>query len=1167
MRLERIKLAGFKSFVEPTAIPITGNLTGIVGPNGCGKSNIIDAVRWVMGESSAKQLRGDTMADVIFNGSVSRKSVGMASVELIFDNRGKRIGGEFASYDTISVKRQVSRDGQSLYLLNGSRCRRRDITDMFLGTGVGSRSYAIIEQGMISRLIEAKPEELRQFLEEAAGISKYKERRRETETRIRHTRENLDRLNDLRAEVTKQLNFLKRQSKKAERYKALKKEERQIKQELLAIRWRGQNEKYQADSQTIQLENNKLKTLLTEQQNSDAKQKTKHDEARIQQDRLNEIQGDYYAAGSDISRLEQSIKHAQADREAIGAEKNRLTEQNAQANLDVEHDTQQLEQIRSEVESVGSDLAEANIRKDEVVERQMDLHKRQKQWQSQWDNLKEDSAGVKEQAEIHRTRIDHLEQQHDQMQQRSERLIAEQESLKDKTLESEILRLEKRVSKLDAARQDKQAKLETSRQELDNSRQPFRETQDKLNQCRSDFQNNNGKIASLELLQQHTSGKDRKTIQRWLKKMDLEDSPRLVQHLKVEPHWEDAVELVLGTYLEAICLEDLDQVLDELDKIGDETVAILAVGDQSKKRIGSKSPELLDQVKSPWKLDTLLSGIYCAKNLKEAQALQASLNQDESVVTPDGQWLGSNWLMQKKSSGQKPGILKRENEMRALIERNRNLGEEIARLESEIEAFETKQRTMEEQIQELQRQLDGLNTERSDCNAELSGIIASNEGNLKRLEQLACELDEIDKQRKSTLNGTLEFNQLLEEAENKLKLLESQKHQLSEDGEELDDLLTQCNDLVTQAQRQVHELESRIKTLESTEALTRKHLSRAENQSNESTSRLVEIETKQRSLLPMDTETEKLKELKTTRSAIDKTMQEARAQLESIEQDVISLGESRIRTDHEMENQRELVERSRVDAQTALVRRQTVEEQLREMGQEVTNVVNGLPNDADEAVWKTKLEGIGQAIETLGAINLTAVDESQSLSERSDFLSRQDQDLTKSLETLERAIDKMDRESKARFKDTFDKINAGLQTKFPKLFGGGEARLALSGENLLESGVTIIARPPGKKTSSIHLLSGGEKALTAVALVFSLFELNPAPFCLLDEVDAPLDDNNVVRFSQLLRDMSGRTQFLFITHNKITMEIAECLTGVTMNEPGVSRMVAVDIDKAVEMAV
>jgi chromosome segregation protein len=1167
MRLEKIKLAGFKSFIDPTTIPIPGSLVAIVGPNGCGKSNIIDAVRWVMGESSAKHLRGGTMADVIFNGSSTRKPVGLASVELLFDNREGRCGGEFAKYSSISIKRQVSRDGLSVYSLNGSRCRRKDITDIFLGTGLGPRSYAIIEQGTISRLIEAKPEDLRVFIEEAAGISKYKERRHETELRMGHTRENLARLEDLRDEVGKQFKHLKAQATKAEKYLALKKEERRFKQELLAMRWRSYDQSLRDHDSRIATLQSAHDRLLEEQNRLDEQIAEAREQHKQLQRELNETQGTYYALVADISRIEQTIKHARMSQQELADELGRLRTDTEQTRANLEHDTQQLEDIQQEQEKIKAELEEAQALEAESLEMQQEMLRKREAWQKEWGSYKSRSAQRKEQVEVQRARIQQMEEQGRQLEQRLERLESERSDLADQQLDLDNPMLGQAIAALEAEHAENQQQLDTLNRSVVKHRQQARDYHDELNRVRSELQQNQGKITSLELLQHHAMGKDRTALTKWLEEFSLHSAPRLAQHLEVQPGWESAVEMVLGLYLEAVCLDDAQPLLTQLDAVSGESLAIFETRSPAPAMPERPFVMLVDQVHSPWNLHALLGGIYCAEDLPAAKALCSRLEEHESVVTPDGIWLGPGWLLMKQTIDNKSGVLQREKELRSLNQHRKRLSVTASQLEQQLAEAEENLKAAEEQRESLQQQDRVLAAECSRKQAELSENRARHEQIQKRLSQIEHEIADIKAIQVQNEQAIRDATRLKDEAGDALLQLEEQEPILTETSRQHSVELDEANAAVEGAAEQVHALRSRLEALSASESLTRTHVQRLNDQCRHASARKGKIESKlQETASPLDQEKKQLAGLLAQRSEMDQALTEARQRLEESETSMTASTEERTRIERSVEEKRARLEQARMDKQGDHVRMQTVTEQLQEQSVDVEAVLEALPADADEAHWHQSVEDLGVKIGRLGSINLAAIEECDAQSERMQYLDRQYADLNESLVTLEQAIDKINNETKTRFKDTFERVNNGLKGKFPKLFGGGEAFLQLDDHNLLEAGVNVIARPPGKRTSSIHLLSGGEKALTAVALVFSIFELNPAPFCLLDEVDAPLDDANVGRFCQLLKEMSEAVQFLFITHNKMTMEIAKHLTGVTMKEPGVSRMVAVDIDEAVELA-
>jgi chromosome segregation protein len=1168
MKLEKIKLSGFKSFVDPTVIPIHGNLTAIVGPNGCGKSNIIDAIRWVMGESSAKHLRGGSMADVIFNGSSTRKPVSTASVELVFDNSEGKIGGEYAHYNNIAIKRQVSRDGQSLYLLNGARCRRKDITDIFLGTGLGSRSYAIIEQGTISRMVEAKPEDLRIHIEEAAGISKYKERRSETESRMKHTRENLERLDDLRDEVDKQIKHLQKQAEKAEKYTELKKQERQFKLELLTMRWQLYQKGAQdieAKLQEVALEHNRQFTNLRELA-STIEDKRAH--YKVQQQQLNQIQSDYYSAVAEVSSLEQAIRFNETSHEEALQEINRSQLQADQSHADIETDLLALENIKQAIFEAESALKAAEELEQKTLLTLKEHLQHKHAWQEQWEMHRTESAKFKEQAEIQRLKISQLESQNQQLQIRMDKLHAESKELSDPEFEIEIESLTTAIEFLENQRTDFHAQLEQHRQTITECRDQIKQFHTELHNNRTELQHINGKITSLELLQQHAMGKDNKKLNDWLDKRGFTDNRRLAEFLTVTQGWETAVETVLEGNLEAICIDHADDCIHELNQLSENTLTLfetrqsLAAPSQSENHV-----PLLEKVSAPWDLNSLLTGVYCADDLQAARALSFHLKPHESVITQNGTWLGPGWICIKREKDAKFGVLQREKDLRGHKQRQQTLQDAIKTLEEQAQDAEHQLKEIETNRESLQQQHNMLGVELSQKQSDVSAISARLDQYQRRLALINTEQESITEELSENAEKLETARLTLYEAEAVIAQQNENRLGLDNRNGELQNLSMQHEHAGNEAKQQVYSIKAQLESYKSSESLTTKQIERLQIQQEQALRRISELKDKlEQTLAPIDGEKKQLEQFVETKQQLEGQLKSQRHQLEEIEAQIKELSENHAQTERDLEKQREKLDTLRLDLQESKVRQQSINEQLNEINADAEEVLKNLPENAEEPVWKRKVDELTGQIERLGTINLTAIEEFQSQSERMKFLDEQHADLTEALNTLDQAISKIDKESKLRFQETFDKINTGLQEKFPKLFGGGQAYLELTEDDLLESGVNIIARPPGKRNSSIHLLSGGEKALTAVALVFSIFELNPAPFCLLDEVDAPLDDANVGRFSQMVEDMSESVQFLYISHNKVTMEIAKQLAGVTMKEPGVSRMVAVDIDEAVSLA-
>ncbi len=1166
MKLDKIKLSGFKSFADQTTINIKGNLTAVVGPNGCGKSNVIDAVRWVMGESSAKHLRGGSMSDVVFNGSSGRKPVSTASVELIFDNSEGKAGGEYSKYTSISIRRQVSRDGQSQYALNGSKCRRKDITDLFLGTGLGARSYAIIEQGTISRMVESKPEELRVHIEEAAGISKYKERRHETETRMRHTRENIERLDDLREEVEKQLENLKKQSEKAEKFTHLKKQERQYKKELLALRWNSYHQTSQQlenKLQDIATEHNRLFVLLRETDKSIDNQRI---EQKNQQHSLDSAQQEYYHVVAEVSRLQQTIKHNETSHQETVVEIARLTQQAEQAISQYELDLQQLEEIKEALLETEEGYAIALEQAEDSSARQYESQQSKIGWQNQWEKYLTEYSKYKEQAEVQRVKINHLTQQSQQLQQRLEKLQMEHNELSSTDLLAEIESLDSSIELIETDREDLQSQLEAIYSLIIDQRQKVKELHNELHQDRSELQKVNGKITSLELLQQHAMGKDNKELLSWLEQTNLVNKQRLAEFLEVENGWENAVEIVLGSYLEAICVDDTNSLVEGLSYLTEHSIVLFET-QGTEQQVTTDKHALQDKVSSPWNLASLLAGIYYAEDLETAKQQTKDLLDYESIITKAGDWVGPNWIKISRSSDSKSGVLQREKDLRSLKQRQIDLLEATELNEALLDKTELFLKDTETKRESLQQRDKVLGSEYSAKSAQFSAYSAKQEQQQQRLNQVSLDIEDIITEVTDNAETVNEAEELQIDAEEMLEQLAQTKNDLELQNKQLHTLQYNNDLTVNEAQRNVHTLQGKIESLKASESLTSKQIERLQVQNQQADERIIELKTKLNStLMPLDDEKIQLETFIENKDQLENELQLERVVLQETESLITQLAEQHTHTQRAMEKQKELLDKVRFEQQDSNVRQQTITEQLDEIDADPEQILQQLSVEAEEDEWKRRLEGFTKQIDRLGSINLTAIEEYKSQAERMNFLSEQRDDLMQALDTLDQAISKIDNESRRRFKETFDKINEGLQQKFPKLFGGGQAYLELTDTDLLEAGVNIIARPPGKRNSSIHMLSGGEKALTAVALVFSIFDLNPAPFCLLDEVDAPLDDANVVRFSQMVEEMSATVQFLYISHNKVTMEIAKQLAGVTMKEPGVSRMVSVDIDDAVEMA-
>ncbi|MEN9423629.1 MAG: chromosome segregation protein [Pseudomonadota bacterium] len=1160
MRLSKIRIAGFKSFVDPVTLDLRSNLTGILGPNGCGKSNTIDAVRWVMGESSAKHLRGASMEDVIFNGSSSRKPIGLASVELVFDNSDGTLGGAYAQYAEISVKRQVSRDGDSRYFLNGAKCRRRDITDIFLGTGLGPRSYAIIEQGMISRLIEAKPEELRNTLEEAAGISRYKERRRETETRMAHTRENLERLTDLRDELEKQLERLDKQAKAAQRFRELRDEERHLEASILLLQWQA----LQADG-AQRLRDLSQRSTDYQQQIADIRHLEALIEALREQyttanDTLNVVQGEYYQAGADIARIEQSIQH---QRDIQRRQQDALR----QAEQSLEETARHAAEDRDKLSACTQALAALEPR-EAALDEQLDiadaqLHDAEDQlndWQEHWQNIQQRIAEPTRHAQVEKARMEQLERQLSQTSQRFERLHQETASLTSSRFEDDQALLEAECEESAAAHVIAEEQLADLSTQLSQQQQTQREVQTQLDQARSRRQALQGRLASLETLQQAGLEKADKARNQWLKEHALDTAPRIAEQLRVANGWETAVETVLGEDLDAICLDSLPMFSD-FPKSGISLLETTAC------RSDFSPTMLASKILHPTYAQTLVASIHCTETLHEALAQRHTLAPHESIVTRAGIWLGSNWLRSRRQTDAHSGILQRQQEIETLREQLATLETALTDWQQQAEQLRDSIHHHEQQRHQAQADTNRLHRAESEQRSRLHALQQRIAQLHSRRQQIAAECAELDAQRQQQEEDHLIATEQRNTALDLLDSVQIERDSLAASRDER-------QHAVSDARRHLRELQDTAQDIRLQLETNRTQRDNSQRQLDRFNSRLELLEQQRDTLLEQlqmqdDPATALQAERDTAlaqRADVEQRLTHARHTLQGIENEIRQQEAARVQAERRVEHTRTEQENRKLEWQAVQVREQTTAEQFAKTEFDVAALQATLPPDATPEQFQQPLETIQRSIQRLGAINLAAIDEYREQSERKQYLDQQNADLVAALETLDTAIRKIDRETRARFKETFDKVNSRLQDMFPRLFGGGECYLEMTGDDLLTTGIAIMARPPGKRISTIYLMSGGEKALTAVALVFAIFELNPAPFCMLDEVDAPLDEANVGRFCELVRHMSERVQFIFITHNKSTMELAENLIGVTMREAGVSRLVAVDMAEAVKLA-
>ena len=1168
MRLRAIKLTGFKSFVDPTTVPLPSNLCAVVGPNGCGKSNIIDAVRWVMGESSAKNLRGEQMTDVIFNGSSTRKPVGQASVELIFDNADRTIKGQYASFNEISVKRVVNSEALSTYLLNGEKCRRRDITDIFLGTGLGPRSYSIIEQGMVSRLIESKPEELRIFIEEAAGISKYKERRRETENRIKRTKENLERLTDIREELERQLQHLQRQAKAAERYKEYKQQERDTRAQLNSIRWRYFDAEVSKAQQIIRELEVKLEASIASARSFEAEIE-KQREANVDiQDAYQKVQASYYSLGSEISKIEQNIEHQRQRQLELSEELGNIRDNLSKAEQEMREDSEQIEQIQAAIAEVEPSLQAAR-EQEQAANTALDAAEQgMTGWQQDWDQFNTDSAEVTRLADVEQQRIKHLENIVERGIQRQSSLKNELAHLHTEQEEQEIQAFNQQISKLESNADALQNQNKGLLANIDEIRQQLKQSESQLADRRSELQSRLGKQASLEVLQQAALSQEENASQ-WLSQHQLAQNKRLLDELVVENGWELAVETVLGDQMQAVCVDDLstlNELLESFDEGLLQFVESSGVASQSS-NTAKQARALSEKVQGSNNLEGLLAGIYTAETLSEALATRKQLQAHESIITAEGIWIGANWLRVAKGMDKDSGVLKRKEKLEGLAVLIKDLQTQITANTTQAEKLREQLLAAENDKEQYLEKLAELNKQAAELKAERSAARVKVEQVNERRERITKEIEELAQQVKQEQENIADSREKLQEALERMAQDTDKRENLLQQRESVREQLDTSRQTARAARDRSHEINLQHQTQSTQLASLKTALERVSAQVEAYQNRQQQLEgSLKQSDDPVPRLKQELEEKLTSRVSIENEMRSAKTQLDEVEHELRELEKRRNEAQENAQGIRESLSNKRLSIEGANVKREALAQEIAKASYDLESILASLPEELTAESCEEELEKLNNRIQRLGAINLAAIDEYSSQSERKIYLDQQNEDLEKALLTLQNAIKKIDRETRTRFKETFDKINAGLQDLFPKIFGGGHAYLDMIGEDLLDTGVAIMARPPGKRNSTIHLLSGGEKAMTAIALVFSIFHLNPSPFCMLDEVDAPLDDANIGRYANLVKEMSGIIQFIFITHNRLTMESANQLMGVTMQEPGVSRLVSVDIDEAAEMA-
>jgi len=1165
VRLTQIKLAGFKSFVDPTAVGVPGQLVGVVGPNGCGKSNIIDAVRWVLGESRAAALRGDSMQDVIFNGSSLRKPVARASVELSFDNSLGRAAGQWSQYAEISVKRVLQRDGESSYYINNTHVRRRDVQDIFLGTGLGPRAYAIIEQGTISRIIEARPEELRVFLEEAAGVSKYKERRRETEHRLADTRENLARVGDIRQELALQIERLSKQAEVARRYNEHT-GERAHKQNLL---WLLRRTEAEAEAQRHLREIERCTTELEAETARLREIERLLEEARTGHyaagDALGSAQGDLYGANADVSRLEAEIRFVADTRQRLEAQ---LVQLRAQLDMGQQSQTSLQEETREWHARLGQSREELERLRGRLAEEQAKLPQMEQAFRLLQGRLADERERISqaEQAfQVEQAHLAHAGKALQALDQREERLLAERGELVAPDVQllsrlgEELARSTTELSRQEALL----AQVEDARGALDGQRQDVMENLQNLERELSAL---DGKLLTLQKIQNQVE--ENSKVHDWIDRHQLAAKPRLWQKIRVEAGWEAAVESALRERLHALEMSDPELLQRLLDDPPPAKVSVFIPGPG-----GGPMPEnglkpLADYVNA---LEPSAQGViatwlapYCAVEGVPRLMTRLALPSSVVLVNREGHQFSRYGVSFHAPDPADTGILARQREIESLSAQARNFQTEVEKQRAELSRLDRSLAEHDEGLVKLRAAGAVLKQRHHERQLENLKLTQGQERYEERSRQIEAGLQDIAAQKaieqaaQAAAEAGLERHQAeIDELYRRLERTQ-QEHDASEQG------LRAQRDVLQRAEREAQDATYREKECVSkiSEIERSSHVFHEQAQAAGHN-----LEQLQAELAGADDQVlrDQLQRALELRVAREQALAGARNRQEEIANQLRAAEEGRMTSEQKLQPLRDRIAELRLKEQAARITYDQFAQQLRDAGADEVVLAAAMKEGQKAAPLQGEITRLTNAIAELGAVNMAALEELSTSQERKQFLDSQSADLAAALETLENAIRKIDRETRELLQTTFDAVNRHFSEMFPALFGGGDSKLVMTGEEILDCGVQVTARPPGKRNTSIHLLSGGEKALTALALVFSLFQLNPAPFCLLDEVDAPLDDTNTERFCDLVKKMSQQTQFLFISHNKITMEMAHQLIGVTMQEQGVSRVVAVDIDEALKL--
>ncbi|MES2832201.1 MAG: chromosome segregation protein SMC [Pseudomonadota bacterium] len=1166
MRLTSIKLSGFKSFVDPTNFQVPGQLVGVVGPNGCGKSNIIDAVRWVLGESKASELRGESMQDVIFNGTTHRKPAGRSSVELAFDNSEGKAAGQWHQYAEIAVKRTLTRDGTSTYYINNQPVRRRDIQDIFMGTGLGPRAYAIIGQGMISRIIEARPEELRIFLEEAAGVSKYKERRRETENRLNDTRENLVRVDDIVRELSTNLDKLQSQAEVARRFQALQADQSE-KQALLWLLRRNEaiNEQARFLAQIDQAQT-ALESSTASLRSTEAALEALRQRHYAAGDQVHQAQGCLYQTNAEIGSLETQIRFVNDSRVRLQTQLTTLAAQRDQWLGQCSRHMEELAEAEMLLHEQAMQVAESAEVAVQQQERVPALEHALRDAQLKTGESRAKIMQARQQLEMESARQRNAMQLLAALTVRRERLVRERGELQ--------LPDESHFENLTLVLAEKQVSLKT----LQHALQLARDAQPTLEQSRTDTilqATNEGsvhaqldaRLSALTQLQESVQTKEK--LRPWLEKHALHDLPRLWQRLQVTPGWENALEAVLRERTNALEIADLDQIHT---LIGDAPPAKLTLFMPAgvEKSASIAPPEglrpLIDLLKIGdagvrGRLQGWLSDVYVVDDIDAALKSRLKLPVGACFVTRAGHIVGCADLRFHAPDSPQEGMLARQTEIENLVKQVRV---QLMLAEAAHERSQQADLALRENMQQSQQagqQIASINQLIHSLQLDLLKISEHKSRFEQRQAQIDIDLEEISGQEDEQQLARGEHEARFEELEAVLSELLEMDSCEQTDYLEKEQRLNEARLRLREAERLAQEAAFAERSQRNRIAELQRNVTTAQQQAAHASANLEQANMEFASLND-DAAQVALQALLGGRVEQESRLSDARQELDQLTQTIRQHEDARSQAERSLQPQRDQIVELQLKEQAARLNQEQFALHLTEAGIDEIAMAAKLTPDMRPSYLQGEVTRLANLISALGAVNLAALEELDQASERKNFLDAQTADLTAAINTLQDAIHKIDHETRDLLQETFDKVNQHFSELFPILFGGGTARLIMTGDEILDAGVQVMAQPPGKKNATIHLLSGGEKALTATALVFSMFQLNPAPFCLLDEVDAPLDDANTERFCSMVKRMAQKTQFLFISHNKIAMEMAHQLIGVTMQEQGVSRIVAVDMEAA-----